>query len=238
MQRCMLQTESCGIPCTLKLKDKRHGPLSLLTHTFTFLHSLHLLLFCSFLLLSLHAKCSMWVGYRQLHFLLQGHGTRTLGKRLLLGNQTLHYTDKNHLKHYGREVINYDYNSSYALTYKGPPSTEYPELRRFPRVHSQQTNGTGDGGGGKVSGTPTSTTNWFTSETPFNTHLKVLATSQQPFLKHNNWKYSNHKMQRCYPPYNTQIPTDGPKTLQTWMLNDTTPVHNQDPAKSVACWLC
>lgn len=76
----------------------------------------------------------------------------------------------------------------------GQPAENPPVHRRFPRKYRAP-----EPGSFKLQ---TSTTNWYQApDVPFRTPTHVLAVSQEPFPKHNPWKYSNHGMRDIYPPY-------------------------------------
>lgn len=123
-----------------------------------------------------------------------GSGTRTLGKRLTAPTQRQHYTDKDNIKHNSRQAINFDYNTNYGIEYEGNQSTGRPSHRRFPKVHNEGTTG--------LAKLDTTTTDWFKNpDVPHKTPLHVMAVAQEPFLGHNKWKYSNHGLSKCYPPY-------------------------------------
>nr|KAG5700961.1 hypothetical protein BaRGS_034246 [Batillaria attramentaria] len=50
----------------------------------------------------------------------------------------------------------------------------------------------------------TSTTDWFQpAYSPTTSSTRVLAISQQPYPKHNSWKYSYKPLHKVYPPYDT-----------------------------------
>ncbi|XP_002740580.1 testis-expressed protein 36-like [Saccoglossus kowalevskii] len=110
------------------------------------------------------------------HGVYFGHG---LGKKLLPPEER---------QHYSKQLISWDkkdffsdtnyYNSYQTRHCKNPPTR-----RRFPRIHSE-----GKAGSTKLD---TTTTEWFKPpEVPHETKTQVLASSQEPFLKHNPWKYS------------------------------------------------
>lgn len=109
-------------------------------------------------------------------------------------NLRLHNTDRNFLTHYGREVTNYDYHSTYNRSYHGRDIEEPPRFRRFPKSLPPA----------EPKNVPltTTTTAWLpTSDPKHKTDTQVLAVSQEPFLKHNPWKYSYHSKRNVYPPY-------------------------------------
>ncbi|XP_052227237.1 uncharacterized protein LOC127841994 isoform X1 [Dreissena polymorpha] len=123
-----------------------------------------------------------------------GQTTRQLGRTLIDPQARLHTTDTNFLKHYGREVIDYDYHSTYQNTYKGRDTTEPPRYRRFHKSLPPAEPGTVP--------LTTTTTAWVPTNAPqYKTGTQVLAISQEPFLKHNPWKYSYHSKRNVYPPY-------------------------------------
>jgi len=130
-----------------------------------------------------------------------GSSTRTLGKRLTAPPERQHHTDKDYIKHNSRHPINFDYNTIYGLEYEGNQSTKRPSHRRFPKIHKE-----GSDGLAKLN---TTTTDWFKEpDVPHKTPLHVLAVSQEPFLPHNAWKYSNHGLAKCYPPYDRVNPKE------------------------------
>ena len=137
---------------------------------------------------------------------MKGRDTRYLGKRLTAGDHRQHYTDKEYLKH--NACDNKIYHTSYVDNFQGVPTLEPPKHRRFPKVHKE-----GVAGDAKLS---TTTTSWHRSpEVPYKTPTHVLAVSQEPFLKHNSWKYSNHGLSKCYPPYDR---VNKEKPYPTWLI--------------------
>ena len=91
----------------------------------------------------------------------------------------------------GRHVVNHDYHTIYRKDFEGLPTDEQPNCRRYPRNHRE-----GSPGVAKLS---THTISHFSDNPLYETDLQVLATSQQPFLKHNSWKYSYYGLPKCYP---------------------------------------
>lgn len=143
------------------------------------------------------------------HILFQGHASRHLGKRLHSSDQRLHHTNNQYLKHHGRQVTNFDYRTQYDSTYQGEKIKSPPAYRRFPRIHAD-----GDVAQSKLD---TTTTAWYEEpDVPFKTPLQMLASSQEPFLPHNAWRYSNHGLSRCYPPYDHLKKT---KTFASWLIH-------------------
>lgn len=130
------------------------------------------------------------------HF-IQGQDTRLLGKGLSAPAIKQHKTEKDMLKHFGRFVCHYDYRTVYDTSYEGCQYTERPTKRRFPRCHQNSP---------QRLAKRTTTTEWFDrSEPAAATPMQVLANTQEPFLGHNSWKYSNHGRSKCYPPYEYDI---------------------------------
>lgn len=123
-----------------------------------------------------------------------GQNTRHLGRNLIDPHLRLHSTDKDFLKHLGREVTDYSYNSTYNKSYLGRDTQDPPRCRRFPKSLPPAEQGTIP--------LSTTTTAWLPSAAPqYKTDTQVLAVSQEPFLKHNPWKYSYHSKRNVYPPY-------------------------------------
>lgn len=123
-----------------------------------------------------------------------GRYDRTLGRKLILPDLRLHHTDNVYLKHNDRVPVNFDLNTSYAVTYQGKPTGEPPVHRRFPKRYKPPSTGPAK--------LETKTTDWHRSpEVPYKTAMQVMATSQEPFAKHNSWKYSYNGMRRIYPQY-------------------------------------
>ena len=127
-------------------------------------------------------------------FIFQGKDERCLGRKITLPDLRLHHTEKSFLKHHSRDPVDADLNTNYRVAYLGQPTEKPPVHRRFPRKY--QTPATGS------QQLQTTTTSWYRSpDVPFRTPTHVLAVSQEPFPKHNPWKYSNHGMRDIYPPY-------------------------------------
>lgn len=106
----------------------------------------------------------------------------------------LHHTDNVYLKHNDRKPINFDLNTSYGKAFTGQSTTQPPVHRRFPKRYKPPSTGPAK--------LDTRTTDWYKPpEVPFRTPTQVLATSQEPFLKHNPWQYSYHGMKQIYPQY-------------------------------------
>lgn len=123
-----------------------------------------------------------------------GQSTRQLGRNLIDPHLRLHNTGKDYLKHMGREVTDYDYHSTYNTSYHGRDTEEPPRFRRFQKSLPPASPGRPE--------LTTTTTAWIPSESSkYKTHTQVLAVSQEPFLKHNPWKYSYHSKRNVYPPY-------------------------------------
>ena len=124
----------------------------------------------------------------------QGRSDRNLGRKNQLPDLRIHYTDEEFLKHFGRNPVDRDLNSTYGTSYKGEPTVKPPTYRRFPKNYGQPTSG--------QIPLQTTTADWFKHpDVPHATPTHVLAVSQEPFLKHNKWKYSNHGLRKIYPPY-------------------------------------
>jgi hypothetical protein len=127
------------------------------------------------------------------HF--QGRDTRYLGKLNKDPYLRQHFTGSEYLGHEGETGNPFNFRTMYRTSYFGDQNTQLPTLRRFPKTHSEGTEGTIK--------LETATTDWFKEpDVPHKTPLQVLATSQEPHLKHNKWKYSNHGLPCIYPPYN------------------------------------
>lgn len=125
---------------------------------------------------------------------LKGQSTRQLGRNLIDPHLRLHNTNKDFLKHFGRNVIDFDYHSTYQKSFLGKDTEMPPSRRRFPKSLPPAEPG-------PVALT-TTTTDWFPSSShKHKTDTQVLAVSQEPFLKHNPWKYSFHSKRNVYPPY-------------------------------------
>lgn len=105
-----------------------------------------------------------------------GHG---LGKRLVPPEERQHRSEDlvawQKKDFYGTT----NYNYSYQLRHCRSP----PKRRRFPTIHQESKPG--------LIELDTTTNKWFTApDVPYETRTHVLATSQEPFLQHNPWKYS------------------------------------------------
>lgn len=123
-----------------------------------------------------------------------GRTDRTLGKKLILPDMRLHHTDNVFLKHNDRKPVEFDLHTSYGKAFTGQPTVHPPVHRRFPKRYKPPSTGSV-----KID---TRTTDWYKApEVPFRTPTQVLATSQEPFLKHNPWQYSYHGMRQIYPHY-------------------------------------
>jgi hypothetical protein len=70
------------------------------------------------------------------------------------------------------------YQISFITNHSPPWNT--PMYRRFPKLHLRSNS----------TGLLTSTTTWFKEDKPFRTPTQLLASSQEPHLPHNPWKYS------------------------------------------------
>ncbi|XP_048746081.1 uncharacterized protein LOC125658732 isoform X2 [Ostrea edulis] len=123
-----------------------------------------------------------------------GRDERTLGRKITLPELRLHHSEKTFLKHHSRNPVDADLNTNYRVAYIGQPTEHPPVHRRFARKYKEP-----ETGSIKLQ---TTTTDWYKPpEVPHRTSTRVLAVSQEPFPKHNPWKYSNHGMRDIYPPY-------------------------------------
>ncbi|XP_077992268.1 testis-expressed protein 36-like [Glandiceps talaboti] len=110
------------------------------------------------------------------HGVYFGHG---LGKRLLPPTER---------QHFSKDLVSWEKKDFYGKTnYKGEYQQRHcknpPTRRRFPQIHEE-----GKPGPKKLD---TTTSDWYRApEVPHETSTQVLASSQEPFLKHNPWKYS------------------------------------------------
>ncbi|KAK3590265.1 hypothetical protein CHS0354_041343 [Potamilus streckersoni] len=126
-----------------------------------------------------------------------GKDSRQLGRRNINADMRIHHTEKDFFKHNGIEVTEYDYRTTYGNSFIGDPTPNPPTFRRFRKSLPPP----------KTARFPndTTVTDWFQPPiVPFRTPTHVLAISQEPFLKHNAWKYSNHSLKNVYPPYETR----------------------------------
>ncbi|XP_055955622.1 uncharacterized protein LOC126814912 [Patella vulgata] len=122
-----------------------------------------------------------------------GKETRNLGKQIKAIDLRQHYTNNRHLTHISfTPQPPYHIDSEYRSNYKGE-KTEFPPVhRRFPKVYSEPKEG--------HINLDTTTSDWHeSSQPPPKTPLRVLAISQEPFLKHNPFKYSYHGTHKIYP---------------------------------------
>ncbi|XP_059174305.1 testis-expressed protein 36-like [Physella acuta] len=118
-----------------------------------------------------------------------GRDTRFLGRRLTAASARLHHTNTNFLYHKdGRPLP--PYNSVTAISYQHPVGAEPTTRRRFPKSYANS----------KGREPSTDLTSW--ASPPLQTPLHVMAVTQEPFLRHNRWKYSFHGDPKVYPPYN------------------------------------
>ncbi|XP_070539666.1 testis-expressed protein 36-like [Ptychodera flava] len=110
------------------------------------------------------------------HGVYFGHG---LGKRLMPPHER---------QHFSKDLVSWEKrdfygNTIHATSYQQRHCKNPPTRRRFPKIHPE-----GKPGHVKID---TTTTEWFRSpEVPYRTPTQTLASSQEPFLKHNPWKYS------------------------------------------------
>ncbi|XP_074642730.1 testis-expressed protein 36-like isoform X2 [Tubulanus polymorphus] len=121
-----------------------------------------------------------------------GKDTRFYGKTVMAPERQ-HKSDKEFLLHSGRHIYAYDYRSSYRSNFLGDKCEEPPVYRRFPQHHKEGESG--------IASLATQTTSAFDADDTHRTPLQVLASSQEPFLKTNKWKYSYHGLPRIYPSY-------------------------------------
>ena len=106
----------------------------------------------------------------------------------------MHHTENSFLRHNGREQFDYDYHTNYQNSYKGRNLEEPPRHRRYAKALQTPSPG--------PIPLDTTTTDWHpTMSKQHQTDTQVLAVSQEPFLKHNAWKYSYHHKKNIYPPY-------------------------------------
>ncbi|XP_067657214.1 uncharacterized protein [Haliotis asinina] len=127
-------------------------------------------------------------------YLGNGRETRLLGRRLVNIDHRLHETNNSFLSHQTMHPIQVDQNSLYTASFLGKPTNEPPVHRRFPKAYKEPQEG-------KIK-LETSTPCWFKApEVPYRTPLHDLAVTQEPFLEHNPWRYSNNALKRVYPPY-------------------------------------
>ncbi|KAJ8317046.1 hypothetical protein KUTeg_004950 [Tegillarca granosa] len=119
---------------------------------------------------------------------------RSLGRKIILPDLRLHHTEKEFLKHHGKTVVDRDLHTTYGTSFTGNQTTSAPVYRRFAKVYKQPS-------GGAVKLDTTTTDQFKSPDVPYRTPTHVLAISQEPFLKHNAWKYSNHGLRKIYPPY-------------------------------------
>ncbi|XP_071948995.1 testis-expressed protein 36-like [Antedon mediterranea] len=113
----------------------------------------------------------------------QDHGVyfgQGLGKKLWQGEKR---------QHNSRDLITWEtghnlhYSTYYHDTYKGTPTNKPPTHRRFPRVHSEPKQGS-------IKLDTTTTDRYQSPDVPHKTPTQILASSQEPFIKHNPWRYS------------------------------------------------
>lgn len=124
-----------------------------------------------------------------------GNKGRQLGRSLLHPQDRLHHSNPAYLKHNGREIIEYDYHTTYQKSFLGKDTETPPKYRRFPKSLPQVQPA------GRIP-LDTTTTEWQpSSKEEHRTNTQVLAVSQEPFLKHNPWQYSYHSKRNVYPPY-------------------------------------
>lgn len=123
-----------------------------------------------------------------------GRDNRQLGRYLVSPDQRMHHTENTFLKHFGRDNFDFDYHTNYQNSYKGKNSGEVLTYRRYSKALKTPSPGPIPLG--------TTTTDWHPSSAKeHQSDTQVLAVSQEPFLKHNAWKYSYHHKRNVYPPY-------------------------------------
>ena len=123
--------------------------------------------------------------------MLQGNASRSLGRRAFSSIDRQHFTPKEYLHHDSIMPIPNEYFSIYGKDYKGRPTSEPPTKRRFPQTFKEPVEG--------IIEISTSTPLWQPNSGEKRVPIKVLATSQQPYLKSNFWKYSYNAIPKCYP---------------------------------------
>ncbi|XP_025094008.1 uncharacterized protein LOC112563843 isoform X1 [Pomacea canaliculata] len=122
-------------------------------------------------------------------------------RRLNPNQKSLHQTDADFLKHYSRNHVDYDYTTISASSYSGRATCDPPSYRRFSRKYGQPQSG-------RDVSISTTTNDWFKQpHVPYSSSTRVLAVTQQPFPKHNPWKFSYKPVDKVYPPYDpTRLP--------------------------------
>ena len=97
------------------------------------------------------------------------------------------------------------YNTEFATSFSGAPATTANDsglssARRFPRTRPEPPSGPVP--------LSTSTTAWLPraeDQKSTGPSTRVLAISQQPYPKHNSWRYSYKGLHKVYPPYGDPI---------------------------------
>lgn len=117
-----------------------------------------------------------------------------MGKRILPGRDRQHFTHSDYLEHEGVWKPRDQFLTTSVDYYRGIAPDEPTKHRRFPRAH--------ESGTCRNTNLSTGSHNWLHSpEVPYKLPTQMLASSQEPFLKPNKWKYSNHSTPKCYPHY-------------------------------------
>lgn len=143
-----------------------------------------------------------WILYHhEFYQRFQSQDPRNLGRRLNPNQKSLHQTDADFLKHYSRNHVDYDYTTISASSYSGRATCDPPSYRRFSRKYGQPQSG-------RDVSISTTTNDWFKQpHVPYSSSTRVLAVTQQPFPKHNPWKFSYKPVDKVYPPYDpTRLP--------------------------------
>ncbi len=139
-------------------------------------------------------------------FPFQGQDSRNLGKQLTKYEFRQHNTSADYLHHRVPSGDHSRNSTVYQSDYAGTGRDDSRYKRRFPKMCPSPRSG--------LAKLTTSTTSAFKKpDVPYHTPTQVLATSQEPFLPPNKWKYSYHGLSKCYPAYN--IPASG-KAYQSW----------------------
>ncbi|XP_041370681.1 uncharacterized protein LOC121384374 [Gigantopelta aegis] len=129
-------------------------------------------------------------------YLGNGRDTRLLGKHLIPINMRLHHTEPDFIKHYSLKPVDRNFDSLYHDSFEGKPTPFPPVHRRFPKTYKEPAEG-------PIKLDTTTTDRFRSPDVPYKTPLHVLALSQEPFPKHNRWKYSYQPLNRVYPQYDT-----------------------------------
>ena len=127
----------------------------------------------------------------------------------------LHATDPDYFVHEGCEQFDTHLTSN-ADYFRGTQSEEPIVHRRYPRRHilSESLRKAREEPGGTAIIT-TRNDEWFRNTGDgFKLKTQTLINTQQPHLKPNKWKYSNHGLPRLYPPYNHST-----RPLPQWLVS-------------------